>query len=90
GVSQGWGMAAAGPAIARFFGRPHHGAIRGFVTSAMVGGTATGPYLLTLVGGWLGATEESTLIRGLLAFAVVAVPVAVGAAFATRPSVRER
>ena len=90
GVSQGWGMAAAGPAIARFFGRPHHGAIRGFVTSAMVGGTATGPYLFTLVGGWLGTSEEITLIRGLLAFAAVAVPVAVGAAFATRPSVPER
>ncbi|MEL6499071.1 MAG: MFS transporter [Planctomycetota bacterium] len=86
GLGQGWGMAAAGPAIARFFGRPHHGAIRGFVTSAMVGGTAAGPYLLTLVGGWIGIWFGGTLIRGMLVFAIAAIPVAVGASLARRPA----
>lgn len=82
GVTQGWGMAAKGPAIARFFGRPHHGAIRGVVTTAMVAGTAAGPWLLTRFGDWLGGE----LRDGLPVFAVTAVPVALGAAFATRPT----
>lgn len=81
GVTQGWGMAAKGPAIARFFGRPHHGAIRGFVTAAMVAGTAAGPFLLTQLGAWAGGE----LRRGLPAFALVALPVAVASAFAVRP-----
>ncbi len=84
GVAQGWGMAAAGPAVARFFGRPHHGAIRGFVTTAMVAGTATGPYLLTALASWVG----DDLRRGLVVFALASVPIALGAAFATRPSAR--
>lgn len=82
GLSQGWGIAAAGPAIARFFGRPHHGSIRGFVTTAMVAGTATGPFLLTLLGRMLGDDVRS----GLVAFGIAAVPIALGAAFATRPA----
>jgi urea transporter len=52
------------------------------VTTAMVAGTATGPFLLTLLGRMLGDDVRS----GLVAFGVAAVPIALGAAFATRPS----
>lgn len=46
GLSQGLYTASFGPAIARFYGRPHHGEIRGFVTTLFVAGTATGPFLV--------------------------------------------
>ena len=46
GLSQGLYTASFGPAVARFFGRPHHGEIRGFVTTLFVAGTATGPFLI--------------------------------------------
>ena len=101
GVAQGWGMAAAGPAVARFFGRPHHGAIRGFVTAAMVAGTATGPFLLTQAGawahGWMGGEQlgpaieghagesPAPLRNGLVVFAMLALPIAAGTVFAARP-----
>lgn len=48
GLSQGLYTASFGPAVARFFGRPHHGEIRGFVTTLFVAGTATGPFLVAL------------------------------------------
>ncbi|MEO1584131.1 MAG: MFS transporter [Planctomycetota bacterium] len=82
GIAQGWGMAAAGPAIARFFGRPHHGAIRGFATTAMVAGTAVGPWLLTATA----AVLDMNLQRSLLACVAISVPVAIGAGFAVRPT----
>lgn len=81
GVSQSLGNAAAGPTIARYFGRPHHGAIRGFTTSLGVGMTSVGPWLLAVI---------ADVFRGgfpvaLAAMAAVCVPLAVGAAFVSAP-----
>lgn len=83
GLAQGIGMAAAGPAFARFFGRPHHGAIRGFVTTAMVAGTALGPVLLARAAG----LASGDFTPGLLAFAIASMPVLIGAAVVVRPPV---
>lgn len=48
GVSQACAMAAAGPTIARWFGRANHGSIRGFTSTLGVIGTACGPIVLGL------------------------------------------
>lgn len=44
-LSQGLLFVMVSPVLARFFGRRHHGAIRGNLTTFMVIGTAAGPYL---------------------------------------------
>ena len=43
GVAQGLGAATHGPTLARFFGRRHHGAIRGAAGTAAVAGSAVAP-----------------------------------------------
>lgn len=82
GLSQGLFTAAFGPAVARFYGRPHHGEIRGFVTTLFVAGTATGPFLVaygaSMAGGDFGpAFYISALIAmtlGILATRAVRPP----------------
>ncbi len=48
GVSMAIGSAVGVPTIARYFGRKHHGAIRGFTTFLGVAGTGLGPVVLGL------------------------------------------
>ncbi len=45
GLSQGMLFILASPIFARFFGRTHHGAIRGSLTTFMVIGTSVGPFV---------------------------------------------
>lgn len=82
GVGQGIGMSTSGPAIARYFGRPHHGAIRGFLTTLMVAGTALGPYLLAKGASLSGDSYRTPL----LAFAAAAVLIAALSSQARKPS----
>lgn len=48
GLAQGMQGAVLGSAYAYYFGRAHHGTIRGTATTIFVGGTAIGPALLAL------------------------------------------
>lgn len=48
GVSQGMQQALLGSAYAHYFGRLHHGTIRGLANTVFIGGTAIGPALLAL------------------------------------------
>jgi hypothetical protein len=58
-LSQGLLFVMASPIFARFFGRRHHGAIRGSLTTFMVVGTSVGPFVFAgwrdLVGDFGGA-----------------------------------
>ncbi|PSQ97787.1 MAG: hypothetical protein BRD55_01210 [Bacteroidetes bacterium SW_9_63_38] len=48
GTSQGMQQALIGSTYAYYFGRRHHGTIRGFANAIFVGGTAIGPAVLAL------------------------------------------
>ena len=48
GVAQGMQQALLGSAYAYYFGRPHHGTIRGLANTVFIGGTAIGPAVLAL------------------------------------------
>jgi sugar phosphate permease len=48
GVAQGMQQALLGSAYAYYFGRLHHGAIRGLANTVFIGGTALGPAVLAL------------------------------------------
>ncbi|XOV77188.1 MAG: MFS transporter [Phycisphaerales bacterium] len=48
GMTQSLIFVLASPIFARYFGRKHHGAIRGTLTRSMIIGTAVGPVLLSL------------------------------------------
>jgi MFS transporter, OFA family, oxalate/formate antiporter len=82
GASQAVIVGVASPTIARYFGRTHHGSIRGTVSSAGVAGTGVGP-LLAGVGYELGGDSFTAL---LTIFAVCAVPMAVGSMFLRPPT----
>lgn len=68
GLSQGLYTSSFGPAIARYYGRPHHGEIRGFVTTLFVAGTASGPFLVAygarLAGGNFTSPFSGTIDPG--------------------------
>jgi len=48
GVAQGMQQALLGSAYAYYFGRAHHGSIRGLANTVFIGGTAIGPAVLAL------------------------------------------
>jgi MFS family permease len=48
GISQGMQQALIGSAYAYYFGRRHHGTIRGLANTIFIGGTAIGPAVLAL------------------------------------------
>ncbi len=54
GVAQGMQQALLGSAYAYYFGRLHHGTIRGLANTVFIGGTAIGPALLALGPDFLG------------------------------------
>lgn len=55
GVAQGTQNALLGSAFAYYFGRAHHGSVRGFAATIFVAGTALGPVLLALGPDWLSS-----------------------------------
>jgi len=83
GVSQAMATAVAVPTIARYFGRAHHGAIRGSVTRLGVAGTGLGPVILGVSLDW-----AESFGPGLTAMACACVPLGVASMFLRRPGRR--
>ncbi|MCS3785740.1 MFS transporter, partial [Salinibacter ruber] len=54
GVAQGMHQALLGSVYAYYFGRLHHGTIRGLANTVFIGGTAIGPALLAVGPDFLG------------------------------------
>jgi len=54
GVAQGMQQALLGSAYAYYFGRAHHGTIRGLANTVFIGGTAIGPAVLALGPDFMG------------------------------------
>lgn len=73
GLAMGLSVATANPAIARYFGRTHHGSIRGSVTTVQVAGTGAGP----LLAGWLFEISGGSFAHLLIGFAIICVPLAI-------------
>ena len=82
GVSQATVVGVANPTIARYFGRTHHGAIRGFISTAIVMGTGGGPWLFAFGYGLAGEDFGPVM----LVFACLAVPLGVAAALVRKPT----
>lgn len=81
GAGQATVIGVANPCIARFFGRTHHGAIRGTISTAIVMGTGGGPYIFALGYGLAG--EDFTPI--MLVFVAATVPLGIAAALLRKP-----
>ena len=77
GVAQGTQNALLGSAFAYYFGRAHHGSIRGFAATVFVAGTALGPVLLAL-----GPDVFSSFTPVLWASAPLPVVVAIASCWA--------
>ena len=73
GIVQGMQGAILGSAYAHYFGRAHHGTVRGTASTIFVGGTAVGPPLLALGPDVLGSYDP-------VLWALVPVPLALAAA----------
>jgi MFS family permease len=75
GISQGMQQALIGSAYAYYFGRRHHGTIRGLANTIFIGGTAIGPAVLALgpdfMGGFAPILWLLVPIPGLLALVSV-------------------
>lgn len=82
GLAMGLSVSNANPAIARYFGRTHHGSIRGTVSTAVVAGTGAGP----LLAGWIYETFDHSFTPLLVSFAIASVPLALIAATLRPPT----
>ena len=82
GVSQATVVGVSNPTIARYFGRTHHGAIRGVISTAVVMGTAGGPWLFAR--GYASAGRDFGPV--MLVFACLAIPLGISAAMLRRPA----
>lgn len=82
GISQATVVGVANPTIARYFGRTHHGSIRGFVSTAVVMGTGAGPWLFAF--GYKSSGDD--FIPVMIVFACLAVPLGIGAALLRKPT----
>lgn len=67
GMTQSLIFVLASPIFARYFGRKHHGAIRGTLTRSMIIGTAVGPAALSLGAELFGSYRIPLLLCGLTA-----------------------
>ena len=83
GVGQGLVTTSGATAIARWYGRAHHGTIRGFTSSAMVAGTSVGPLALSASRDLLESWSPA-----LLAFAVALAALGLVCAFIGTPAPR--
>lgn len=81
GTSQAIVVAVCNPTIARYFGRTHHGSIRGSIATMSVIGTGIGP----LLAGWAFTAANASFAPILIVFAACGVPLAIGGAFLTKP-----
>ncbi len=86
GASQAVITSVVNPTIARFYGRTHHGSIRGVIATATVLGTGAGPYTIALARDLAG--EDFTPVY-LLCIALT-LPLGVGAAMLRRPAPPQR
>ena len=82
GVAMGVGVAVGNPAVARYFGRTHHGAIRGTLTAASVAATGAGPW----VAGKAYELADRSFSEILAGFALVALPLVVASCFLRPPT----
>lgn len=76
GLGHGLAGAVGAPTLARYFGRAHHGAIRGAAGTAAVAGSAAGPYALSAVAGPAGGFGPGVVLVSALAIPAVAAAVA--------------
>ncbi|QDV05712.1 putative MFS-type transporter YhjX [Planctomycetes bacterium Poly30] len=67
GIGHGLMGAVGGTTLARFFGRAHHGAIRGASSTAVVTGAALGPYLAGVLAGFVGGYSNAVVVMTLAA-----------------------
>ena len=67
GLAQGLGAATHGPTLARYFGRRHHGAIRGTAGTAAVVGSAVAPWAAGAAAEGSGSFTPALLMMGGLA-----------------------
>lgn len=84
GVFMGVGAVFDGTVWVNLFGRQHQGAIRGFVATASVMGTAVGPFVFGLSYDYLGSYEPS------LWLGIVLAVISLTAALIVRKPVRPR
>ncbi|PHR98177.1 MAG: hypothetical protein COA78_26445 [Blastopirellula sp.] len=83
GASQGIAAAGGGPLWGKYFGRAHLGKIKGSSVTAMVAGSALGPYLLTKGADLYGSYEPV-----LFVFVAIYILQAIACLFATPPNLR--
>lgn len=81
GIAHGIASATFAPTIARYFGRAHHGAIRGLSGSVGVAGSAAGPWVASALADLVGGFG-----RALAVLAVGTALVAASCAFLRRPA----
>ena len=86
GVAGGLIMSVSGPTLARYYGRTHHGSIRGITITVAVAATATGPYLLSEGADLAGGRFDWVL----LAFALSALPLILAALTLRKPEPARR
>lgn len=67
GLSQSLLFLLASPIFARFYGRTHHGAIRGSLTTFMVIGTSAGPFVFAFWRDFSGNFNQVYLASGIAA-----------------------
>jgi MFS family permease len=82
GSSQAMIMGVASPTIARYFGRTHHGSIRGTISTGTVIGTGGGPYAVA----WAYDAASGDFTPALLACVGATVPLGIAAGLLTRPT----
>jgi MFS family permease len=81
GVGQAITAGVVNPTVARYFGRTHHGAIRGTIATATVMGTGAGPYAIALGYDLAGGDFAPVYLLCALSTA----PLLVGAVLLRRP-----
>jgi len=67
GLSQSLLFLLASPIFARFYGRTHHGSIRGSLTTFMVIGTSAGPFIFSFWRDLSGSFNQVYLASGIIA-----------------------
>ena len=70
GFSQSMLFLLASPIFARFYGRTHHGAIRGSLTTFMVIGTSAGPFVFSFWRDLSGNFNQVYAASGIVAIAL--------------------
>jgi len=76
GVTQGMQEAILGSGYAYYFGRAHHGTIRGLATPIFIGGTALGPAVLALGPDLMGGFAPILWLTAPVPFLLALVSVA--------------